>query len=172
MSKISDTSSEVALTTGNNVRQMVGLNQEESSTVVGSEEIIMGDFGFCVECKEPAITTMIAQSSVEAEVQAVEQSEAQVQALREFELRRRHEESMLIVFEEIMTRYYGKVVARAMTRISNAPLNIALVVVGRHNECDVADALLLEPAVNEEEGTTKASSPQAKATGDAQQVSM
>ena len=69
------------------------------------------------------------------------------------------------VVARAMTRYYGKVVARAMTGISNAPLNIALVVVGHHKECDVADALLLEPAVNEEEGTTKTSSPQAKATG-------
>ena len=119
----------------------------------------MGDFGFCMECKEPEIATMISQSSVEAEMRAVEQSEAQVQALREFKLRRRHEESMINVFGELMTRYHGKVVARAMTRyywkvvaramtgISNAPLNTALVVVGRHKECDVADALLLEPAV-------------------------
>ena len=100
----------------------------------------MSDFGFCMECKEPAITTMIAQSLVEAEVRAVEQSEAQVQALRESKLCWHHEESMINVFGELMTRYYGKVVARAMTRyygkvvaramtgMSNAPLDIALVV--------------------------------------------
>ena len=41
---------------------------------------------FCMECKEPEIMTMITQSSVEAEVRAVEQSEAQVSALREFKL--------------------------------------------------------------------------------------
>ena len=69
------------------------------------------------------------------------------------------------VVARAMTRYYGKVVARAMTGISNAPLNIVLVVVGHHKECVVVDALLLEPAVNEEEGTIKTSSPQAKARG-------
>jgi len=150
---------------------------ENTLELVGSEEITMSDFGFCMECKEPAITTMIARSSEEAEARAVEQSETQVQALREFELRRRHEESTINVFRELMTRYHGKVVARAMTRyygkvvaramtgISNAPLNTALVVVERHKECDVADSHLLEPAVNEEEGTTKTSFPQAKATG-------